>query len=81
MPSSEAEKTKRAESGETDNDEEIMSMPERYRKLYGEGQNGELGGRGIVGNPQLVYESRLVKSFEPKGEPDGIEISKCIGVA
>jgi len=32
-----------------------------------------------IGNPELVYESRLVESFEPTGVPDGVEISRCIG--
>ncbi|EFW23103.1 hypothetical protein D8B26_006628 [Coccidioides posadasii str. Silveira] len=32
-----------------------------------------------VGNPNLIYESRLVESFEPSGEPDGIEITRCVG--
>ncbi|SMQ52487.1 unnamed protein product [Zymoseptoria tritici ST99CH_1A5] len=31
------------------------------------------------GRPELVYESRLVESFEPTGEPDGVEITKCVG--
>ncbi|EXJ76503.1 catechol O-methyltransferase [Cladophialophora psammophila CBS 110553] len=34
-----------------------------------------------VGNPLLIYESRLVHSFEPSGVPDGVEITRCIGVA
>ncbi|KAG5922293.1 hypothetical protein E4U42_005513 [Claviceps africana] len=33
------------------------------------------------GNPALIYESRLVKSFEPTGIPDGLEISHCVGLA
>ncbi|ODH52186.1 hypothetical protein GX48_01743 [Paracoccidioides brasiliensis] len=35
----------------------------------------------IYGNPNLIYESRLVNSFEPTGEPDGVEITRCIGTA
>ncbi|KAI7613706.1 hypothetical protein KC343_g10773, partial [Hortaea werneckii] len=31
------------------------------------------------GNPNLVYDSKLVNSFEPTGVPDGIEISRCVG--
>ncbi|KAK5112955.1 hypothetical protein LTR62_003777 [Meristemomyces frigidus] len=31
------------------------------------------------GNPKLVYDSKLVHSFEPTGDPDGIEISRCTG--
>ena len=30
------------------------------------------------GNPNLVYESELVNSFEPTGVPDGIEITRCV---
>ncbi|KAG5955949.1 hypothetical protein E4U58_006838 [Claviceps cyperi] len=32
------------------------------------------------GNPSLIYESSLVKSFEPTGIPDGVEISRCVGL-
>ncbi|KAK3687960.1 hypothetical protein B0T22DRAFT_458375 [Podospora appendiculata] len=32
------------------------------------------------GNPNLVYESRFVKSFEPSGQEDAIEITKCLGI-
>ena len=32
------------------------------------------------GNPNLVYESKLVNSFEPNGEEDGLEITKCVAV-
>ena len=50
----------------------------------------------MKGNPNLVYESKLVHSFEPTGIPvsfmiiwliicsllqDGVEISRCLGVA
>jgi catechol O-methyltransferase len=33
-----------------------------------------------VGNPDLVYESKLVNSWEPTGVPDGVEITRCVGV-
>ncbi|TWU71427.1 hypothetical protein ED733_001942 [Metarhizium rileyi] len=32
------------------------------------------------GRPALVYESQLVRSFEPTGVPDGIEITHCVGL-
>ncbi|KAI9723829.1 MAG: hypothetical protein M1828_004079 [Chrysothrix sp. TS-e1954] len=32
-----------------------------------------------VGDPGIVYESRLVESFEPTGEADGVEITWCVG--
>ncbi|KAB8346265.1 hypothetical protein FH972_023309 [Carpinus fangiana] len=31
------------------------------------------------GKPGLVYESQLVESFEPSGERDGVEVTRCIG--
>ncbi|KAF2098553.1 S-adenosyl-L-methionine-dependent methyltransferase [Rhizodiscina lignyota] len=35
----------------------------------------------LRGNPNLVYKSDLVHSFEPSGVPDGIEITRCVGEA
>ncbi len=32
-----------------------------------------------IGNPNIVYESRLVGSYEPTGEPHGVKITKCLG--
>ena len=32
------------------------------------------------GNPGMVYESYLVQSEEPTGDPDGIEVTTCVGV-
>ncbi|KXT09618.1 hypothetical protein AC579_870 [Pseudocercospora musae] len=40
-------------------------------------QKENLGHR--TGNPNLVYDSKLVNSFEPTGVPDGVEISRCTG--
>jgi catechol O-methyltransferase len=31
------------------------------------------------GNPDLVYESKQVDSYEPSGVPDAVEITRCIG--
>lgn len=33
----------------------------------------------LPGAPELIYESRLIHSREPTGEPDGIEITICKG--
>ncbi|KAJ9645097.1 hypothetical protein H2201_001109 [Coniosporium apollinis] len=33
----------------------------------------------VRGNPNLVYESKLVNSYEPTGVPDGVEITRCVG--
>ena len=32
------------------------------------------------GDPSLVYDSRLFESFEPNGEADGVEVTRCVGV-
>lgn len=32
-----------------------------------------------TGNPRLVYESKLVKGFEPTGDIDGVEVTRCLG--
>ncbi|KAF2454928.1 S-adenosyl-L-methionine-dependent methyltransferase [Lineolata rhizophorae] len=33
----------------------------------------------LVGNPNLIYESKLIESFEPSGVADGVEITRCMG--
>ncbi|TVY33985.1 Catechol O-methyltransferase [Lachnellula subtilissima] len=38
----------------------------------------ELGAEA-KGDPDLVYRSELVNSFEPSGVPDGVEITWCLG--
>ncbi|EME85166.1 uncharacterized protein MYCFIDRAFT_187864 [Pseudocercospora fijiensis CIRAD86] len=38
--------------------------------------NGELA--DSIGNPSLVYESELIEGFEPTGEADALEVSRCI---
>ena len=48
---------------------------DQYRSRLGE----EKLSTAIKGNPNLVYESRLVHSYEPTGAPDGVEITKCVG--
>jgi len=39
----------------------------------------KLGTEGI-GNPNLIYESRLIESWEPTGIPDGVEVTRCLGL-
>ncbi|KAI0517242.1 S-adenosyl-L-methionine-dependent methyltransferase [Xylaria bambusicola] len=34
----------------------------------------------LKGNPNLIYESRLVEGWEPSGVPDAVEVTKCVGV-
>ncbi|KAJ4411146.1 hypothetical protein N0V91_001519 [Didymella pomorum] len=45
-----------------------------YEKRYGEAKFNQSPGK-----PTLVYESKLVNSYEPTGVPDGIEITRCKG--
>ncbi|KAI0547363.1 catechol O-methyltransferase [Xylaria curta] len=35
---------------------------------------------GLRGNPNLLYESRLVEGWEPSGVPDAIEVTRCVGI-
>lgn len=46
---------------------------QQYEKRYGKAKFNE-----SKGNPNLVYESKLVNSFEPTGVPDGVEITRCV---
>ncbi|KAH7265991.1 hypothetical protein FSOLCH5_013092 [Fusarium solani] len=46
----------------------------QYEKREGEEKLDE-----AEGDPNLVYESRLINSFEPTGIPDGVEITRCTG--
>ncbi|KAL7270384.1 hypothetical protein RUND412_006916 [Rhizina undulata] len=37
-------------------------------------------GQEVKGNPNLVYESKMIHSFEPSGIPDAIEVTKCLRI-
>lgn len=50
------------------------SVKEKREKSEKNSSNSE-----IKGNPNLQYESKLVNSFEPTGQPDGVEITRCVG--
>jgi catechol O-methyltransferase len=56
--------------------EDTASFTDRWAAQYGavETLSSEL-----EGNPHIVYESKLVQSFEPTGEPDGVEMTRCLG--
>jgi catechol O-methyltransferase len=56
---------KRKSSGETRRPE---TLPDRTLNQYKE-RYGEMRFNQSAGNPDLVYESKLVHSFEPTGEP------------
>jgi len=51
---------------------------ERTAKQY-ESREGEEKLDESEGVPELVYESKLVHSFEPTGVPDAVEITRCVG--
>lgn len=51
---------------------------DRYRNQYSKRVADEKPNVEYPGNPNLVYESQLVKSWEPTGEPDGVEITRCV---
>ncbi|TKA79910.1 hypothetical protein B0A49_00986 [Cryomyces minteri] len=50
---------------------------DRTANQYAKRQGQEKLDASIKGNPNLVYESKLTNSFEPTGEPDGVEITRC----
>jgi catechol O-methyltransferase len=47
----------------------------QYNRREGEGKADEK----VKGVPELVYESKMVESFEPTGEKDGVMVTKCVG--
>lgn len=66
---SSVEKKRQAnESGHT-NDVDIQSSFGRNADMYEEREGEEKLSTEIRGNPNLIYESKLFKSFEPTGEP------------
>ncbi|MCJ1435775.1 hypothetical protein MMC27_005150 [Xylographa pallens] len=74
--SSVTEKRERYENGEAE--KESADFADRTRNQYIKREGEEKLSTEIKGNPNLRYESRLVHSFEPTGEPDGIEITRCV---
>lgn len=79
--SSVAEKRKAAAAAGTSNGDSGVDarFKDRTAKQYFN-REGEAKLEARTGNPNLVYESRLVNSFEPTGVPDGVEITRCVGV-
>ncbi|KAK5144818.1 hypothetical protein LTR04_001464 [Oleoguttula sp. CCFEE 6159] len=49
---------------------------DRTANQYAKRQGQEKLDASVKGNPNLVYESKLTNSFEPTGEPDGVEITR-----
>ncbi|KAG5940573.1 hypothetical protein E4U59_002334 [Claviceps monticola] len=70
----------------------VRATPEEKKKMAASAdESRSAGGAGSAenetsveedpkGNPSLIYESSLVESFEPTGIPDGVEISRCVGL-
>ncbi|KAI9750157.1 MAG: hypothetical protein M1815_001947 [Lichina confinis] len=52
---------------------------ERSKKQYEKSHGPTAVDAEANGNPNLVYESKLVESFEPTGQKDGVEVSRCVG--
>ncbi|KAF2630759.1 catechol O-methyltransferase [Macroventuria anomochaeta] len=73
--SSVEEKLKKAKQSGNSNTEGIAETNVKmYEKRYGEAKFNQSPGK-----PTLIYESKLVNSYEPTGVPDGIEITRCTG--
>nr|POF12685.1 putative catechol o-methyltransferase 2 [Quercus suber] len=72
-----ADKRKAAEQPNGDSGPDTR-FAERQVKQYAKRIDTESLG-STVGNPNLVYDSTLVNSFEPTGVPDGVEITRCTG--
>ncbi|MCJ1306868.1 hypothetical protein MMC25_000512 [Agyrium rufum] len=52
-------------------------IDERWQNQYKKREGEEKLSSDVKGNPNLVYDSQLVNSYEPTGVPDGIEITRC----
>ncbi|KAL8677622.1 MAG: hypothetical protein Q9186_005957 [Xanthomendoza sp. 1 TL-2023] len=78
---SNVEQKRKAAESEQSNGIDIKSQFGRNADQYKEREGEEKLNTEIKGNPNLMYESKLVNSFEPTGEPDGVEITRCIGLA
>jgi len=73
--SSVEEKLQKAKQSGNSNTEGIAETNVKmYEKRYGEAKFNQSPGK-----PTLIYESKLVNSYEPTGVPDGIEITRCTG--
>merc|ERR1712093_862776 len=55
---------------------DTKDFPGRSAKQYGD---VETLSTEFNGNPNIIYESRLVESWEPSGVADAIEVTACVG--
>lgn len=70
-------KRERYEKGEINDDK--AGFEDRSRNQYQDREGEEKLSTEVKGDPNLIYESHLTHSFEPTGEPDGLEITRCVG--
>ncbi|KAI9757710.1 MAG: hypothetical protein M4579_003335 [Chaenotheca gracillima] len=59
---------------------QALDNSEHYWKETIDRNEGQPKEDELLGNPHLIYNGDNVMSFEPSGEQDGLEISRCIGV-
>lgn len=62
-----------AEDGKKNGQTEDLRSKAQYSKKVGNDRPAV----DVAGNPNLIYESRLVKSFEPTGEPVSFQTQIC----
>ncbi|KAI9700280.1 MAG: hypothetical protein M1836_002295 [Candelina mexicana] len=77
--SSVAEKRENSAKEGNGNDNEDLEWMGRTKNQYHKRVAKENISTDIKGNPNLKYDSKLIKSFEPTGEPDGVEVTRCVG--
>ena len=91
---SSVEQKRNACRGENGNNNDTTKFDDRWKNQYESREGEEKLSADIKGNPNLVYESRLIESYEPTGVPvcwhhhqkgsytdndqDGLEISRCV---
>ncbi|PHH62976.1 hypothetical protein CDD81_6401 [Ophiocordyceps australis] len=59
----------------------VHGIGERHVRQYPKSPSVDKMDCEIRGNPNLIYSSQLIESFEPTGVPDGVEITRCVGTA
>ncbi|KAH6972808.1 catechol O-methyltransferase [Ilyonectria sp. MPI-CAGE-AT-0026] len=73
------EKETKAEQVKTPNG--VADFLDTCANQYAEKEGSKETNTALSGNPHLIYESKLIRSFEPTGIPDGIEVTYCRGEA
>ncbi|KAF2669707.1 S-adenosyl-L-methionine-dependent methyltransferase [Microthyrium microscopicum] len=71
------EKRKRVKVGKVNGID--SQFPDRTASQYKSREGQEKLDETRSGNPNLIYESELVHSYEPSGVKDAIEITRCVG--